>query len=165
MPETIFEYSHKKTKSVDHFIDPHTELAVVSFSGVVTPDSIGLVYEWGIKDLIPYLRSQEPRGIIFDYTNVERFGFGTLGEAVRANSEIKRLFQAESANFDEIPIIHITMSTRQETAIRMLLMGVVSKRRWVARSREEALNLINACNEKHGRLFDLSKDVLTVWPA
>ncbi|MEM9776143.1 MAG: hypothetical protein AAF902_16315, partial [Chloroflexota bacterium] len=113
------------------------------------------------------MKARDLRGIVMDYSRTRKFGIGTLGAAVNANSEINSIAREQNIDFKGTPVVHVVLVTIQETAIRLLLLGSgfnSKSRRKVVRTHGEALNFINESNEKHGRQFHISDQLTNDWP-
>ncbi|MEM9776141.1 MAG: hypothetical protein AAF902_16305 [Chloroflexota bacterium] len=152
---------------MNFLVDPNTLLAVAEFPEVVTFEDIQSTFEWGRSDMLPFMKEREIRGVVMDYSKTRKFKGGILGEAVYSNAEINRLAASQNINNKAIPVAHITVNTKHETAIRLLLLGAgfnSKSRRKVVRSHSEALQFINESNEQHGRQFSLSDELKNHWP-
>ncbi|MEM9777944.1 MAG: hypothetical protein AAF902_25430 [Chloroflexota bacterium] len=151
----------------NYFIDDDTQLIVFQYPEILSNESVDAWGDWMIKGpVFPwFVAGNIARGVVFDYTSTRKIEAGALSNMVKVNLKVREKGEINQVAFGKIPNTHIVKVTRIESSIRLWLMGVQVKGRYISRSYQEALEQINQFNFETNRTFDIPDELMTHWPA
>ncbi|MEM9777150.1 MAG: hypothetical protein AAF902_21400 [Chloroflexota bacterium] len=149
------------------FIDDETHLVIFQFPEVLSNESVEAWGDWMINGpVFPwFMAGNIARGVVFDYTSTSKIEAGALSNMVKVNLKVREKGEINQVAFGKIPNTHIVKVTRIESSIRLWLMGVQVKGRYISRNYQEALEQINQFNFETNRTFDIPDELMTHWPA
>ena len=140
-------------------VDLDTRLTLFEYRHVLDMRATNEVYKWTAYGIATWFHTADFRASIYDFRQVEYFEIGNTPIAIRASQEVNRL-----TDLSKYPIVLLVNTLKQEVRVRTTAMGGDGARKYVTRNTSDALNFINEWNHHHKRYFDLSDEIMRLWP-
>jgi hypothetical protein len=153
------QYEVFETKNILCRYDPLTRIMHIRYNETSLPEDAINGYAWALR-IFDVVDVNTIRGSIFDFRRITMFHLSTLNTTRTQSIRMNR-----SVDLSSHPVALLIKTIYQEKMLgisKAVTPGEDRKR--IVRSEDEAVKFLNAWNNKLGRKFDITPELMNAYP-